>query len=86
MTRTFPYYGWLGAVIVLVPEAGIFARIQPFVVWHTPIARGGLHPPDQCAGPQRFPPLAVDCFTMYVSIRFAPCTAGESVLIRVGGE
>ncbi len=40
-THHFPWYGWLGAAIVLVAEALLFAR-QPFVSqWFTPIVWTG---------------------------------------------
>lgn len=40
-TRRFPWYGWLGIVVMLVSEAGMLARIEPFASWHTPIAWTG---------------------------------------------
>lgn len=39
--RTLPPYGWLGIVILVVSEAGMRARVEPFFDWHTPIAWTG---------------------------------------------
>lgn len=39
--RRLPLYGWLGALLVLVSEAGMLARLEPFYHWHTPIAWTG---------------------------------------------
>lgn len=34
-------YGWLGLLLILISEAGMLARIEPFASWHTPIAWTG---------------------------------------------
>jgi hypothetical protein len=39
--RRVPFYGWLGLAVIGVSEAGMFARIEPFWSWHTPIAWTG---------------------------------------------
>jgi hypothetical protein len=39
--RALPPYGWIGLVVMAVSEAGMFARINPFFHWHTPIAWTG---------------------------------------------
>ena len=39
--RTLPVYGWLGVLLMLVSEAGMLARLEPFRSWHTPIAWTG---------------------------------------------
>jgi hypothetical protein len=39
--RTLPRYGWFGLLVMLVSEAGMLARIDPFYHWHTPIAWTG---------------------------------------------
>jgi hypothetical protein len=39
--RTLPLYGWLGALLIVVSEAGMLQRIEPFWSWHTPIAWTG---------------------------------------------
>jgi hypothetical protein len=36
--RTFPVYGWFGLLVIVISQAGVFARIEPFYHWHTPIA------------------------------------------------
>jgi hypothetical protein len=36
--RTFPAYGWFGLLVIVISQAGVFARIEPFYHWHTPIA------------------------------------------------
>jgi hypothetical protein len=36
--RTFPAYGWFGLLVIAISQAGVFARIEPFYHWHTPIA------------------------------------------------
>jgi len=36
--RTLPVYGWLGLAVILISQAAVFARIEPFYHWHTPIA------------------------------------------------
>jgi hypothetical protein len=39
--RRLPLYGWFGLLIMLVSQAGVFARLEPFYHWHTPIAWTG---------------------------------------------
>jgi hypothetical protein len=39
--RTLPPYGWIGLAVMLVSEAGMLARVEPFASWHTPIAWTG---------------------------------------------
>ena len=39
--RRLPYYGWLGLLTILVSQACMLARIEPFYHWHTPIAWTG---------------------------------------------
>ena len=39
--RAVPGYGWLGLAIMLVSEAGMLARVEPFYHWHTPTAWTG---------------------------------------------
>jgi hypothetical protein len=39
--RRLPVYAWAGLIVMLVSEAGMLARIQPFASWHTPIAWTG---------------------------------------------
>lgn len=39
--RRLPFYAWLGLLVILVSELGLFLRIQPFASWHTPIAWTG---------------------------------------------
>ena len=39
--RTLPAYGWLGLLVMVTSEAGMFARVEPFYHWHTPIAWTG---------------------------------------------
>jgi hypothetical protein len=36
-----PPYGWIGLAVMVVSEAGMLARIEPFWSWHTPIAWTG---------------------------------------------
>lgn len=36
-----PLYGWIGLAALLVSEAGMLARIEPFWTWHTAIAWTG---------------------------------------------
>jgi len=36
-----PAYGWTGLVVLLVSEAAMLARVEPFWTWHTPIAWTG---------------------------------------------
>jgi hypothetical protein len=40
--RRLPYYGWFGLFTILLSEAGMLARIEPFHHWHTPIAWTGF--------------------------------------------
>ncbi len=39
--RKIPPYGWLGLFILVLSEAGMLARVEPFYHWHTPIAWTG---------------------------------------------
>ncbi len=39
--RPLPRYGWLGLVVMVVSQACMLARIEPFYHWHTPIAWTG---------------------------------------------
>jgi hypothetical protein len=39
--RRLPLYGWFGLLVILVSQAGVFARAEPFYHWHTPIAWTG---------------------------------------------
>ena len=39
--RRIPLYGWFGLLMILVSEACMLARIEPFYHWHTPIAWTG---------------------------------------------
>lgn len=39
--RRIPAHAWIGLLIMLVSEAGMLARIEPFSSWHTPIAWTG---------------------------------------------
>ena len=39
--RAIPFYGLLGALIIIVSEIGMLARVEPFWSWHTPIAWTG---------------------------------------------
>jgi hypothetical protein len=39
--RAVPAYGWFGLAVMLVSEACMLARIEPFYHWHTPIAWTG---------------------------------------------
>jgi hypothetical protein len=39
--RRIPSYGWFGLLTVLVSQACMLARIEPFYHWHTPIAWTG---------------------------------------------
>ncbi len=36
-----PAHGWLGAAILVVSEAAMLARVEPFWTWHTPFAWTG---------------------------------------------
>jgi hypothetical protein len=40
-SRRLPIYAWIGLLIMIVSEAGMLARIQPFYSWHTPTAWTG---------------------------------------------
>jgi hypothetical protein len=39
--RRLPHYGWFGLLTILLSQAGMLARIEPFYHWHTPIAWTG---------------------------------------------
>jgi hypothetical protein len=39
--RALPRYGWFGLGVILVSQACVLARIEPFYHWHTPIAWTG---------------------------------------------
>jgi hypothetical protein len=39
--RRIPFYGWFGLLAILVSQACMLARIEPFYHWHTPIAWTG---------------------------------------------
>jgi hypothetical protein len=39
--RTLPIYAWVGLLAMIVSEAGMLARVQPFFSWHTPTAWTG---------------------------------------------
>ena len=39
--RRLPPYGWIGLLVIVLSEAGMLARIEPFYHWHTPIAWTG---------------------------------------------
>jgi hypothetical protein len=39
--RALPRYGWFGLIVILVSQACVLARIEPFYHWHTPIAWTG---------------------------------------------
>lgn len=39
--RKLPLYGWLGLLVIVVSQAGMLARVDPFYHWHTPIAWTG---------------------------------------------
>jgi len=39
--RHLPASAWLGLAIIAISEVGMFARIEPFWSWHTPIAWTG---------------------------------------------
>jgi hypothetical protein len=39
--RSLPSYGWIGALIVALSQAAVFARLEPSYHWHTPIAWTG---------------------------------------------
>ena len=40
--RTLPFYGWFGLVVMIVSQLGVFAHVEPFYHWHTPIAWTGF--------------------------------------------
>src|SRR3972149_2594602 len=42
--RRLPSYGWIGLLVMLVTEAGMLARVEPFASGHTPIAWTGYIP------------------------------------------
>ena len=39
--RALPPYGWFGLIVILVSQACVLGRIEPFYHWHTPIAWTG---------------------------------------------
>jgi hypothetical protein len=39
--RRLPRYGWVGLLTILVSQACVHARVEPFYHWHTPIAWTG---------------------------------------------
>jgi hypothetical protein len=39
--RKLPLYAWLGAIVMVISEAGMLAKAPPFYHWHTPIAWTG---------------------------------------------
>lgn len=39
--RRVPLYAWIGLLAMVVSEAGMLARLEPFFSWHTPIAWTG---------------------------------------------
>lgn len=39
--RALPRYGWFGLIVILVSQACVLGRIDPFYHWHTPIAWTG---------------------------------------------
>lgn len=39
--RRLPLYGWLGGLLMVLSQAGMLARVEPFYHWHTPIAWTG---------------------------------------------
>ena len=39
--RSLPLYGWIGALVVALSQAAVFARLEPSDHWHTPIAWTG---------------------------------------------
>ena len=41
MNRALPLYAWIGAAVMLISQAGMMARVEPFHHWHTPIAWTG---------------------------------------------
>ena len=41
MKRPFPVRIWIGIALMLVSQAGMLARLEPFHSWHTPIAWTG---------------------------------------------
>jgi len=40
--RKLPWYGWLGLLTIVGSQVGVFARVDPFYHWHTPIAWTGF--------------------------------------------
>jgi hypothetical protein len=40
--RKLPWYGWIGLLTIVASQAGVFARVDPFYHWHTPIAWTGF--------------------------------------------
>jgi hypothetical protein len=41
MNRVLPLYAWIGAAVMIISQAGMMARVEPFYHWHTPIAWTG---------------------------------------------
>jgi len=39
--KRFPWYGWLGLVVMLVAEVLLFARVEPVPTWFTPVVWSG---------------------------------------------
>lgn len=39
--RKLPAYAWLGLLIMIVSEAGVLAKVEPFWTFHTPVAWTG---------------------------------------------
>ena len=39
--RALPVYAWAGMLVMVVSEAGMFAKLEPFYTFHTPIAWTG---------------------------------------------
>jgi hypothetical protein len=39
--RAVPLYSWIGLAVIIVSQAGMFARLEPFYSWHTPTAWTG---------------------------------------------
>jgi hypothetical protein len=40
--QSFPRYGWIGLFVMVVSEAAMLIRVEPFWSWHTPIAWTGF--------------------------------------------
>jgi hypothetical protein len=39
--KGIPLYAWLGVVLLVISEAGMLMRVEPFWTWHTPFAWTG---------------------------------------------